>query len=228
MRSYGQYCPIAKAAQTLGDRWTLLIMREMTFGVDRFNEMERCLPGISRSVLAQRLRQLERAGLIERHASDDARTVTYGLTRAGTDLKPVLKSMGEWAARWAFGDPDPEELDPDLLMRWISRHTAMDQLPHRRVVARFEFPAPKERHYWLVLDPDEVSVCLHPPGFDTDVFVTADIKALYCVYMGRITLLNAMRDGLVTVEGPSTLVRAFPRWFAWSDFAPIARVAVGG
>jgi len=225
MRSYGQYCPVAKGAQILGDRWTVLIVREMSFGVHRFNELERCLPGISRSVLTQRLRHLEHIGIIERRASGAGRAVEYHLTEAGLDLKPVLTALGEWAARWAFGDPDPRELDPDLLMRWISRHVANEQLPGRRVVAQFEFPVPRARRYWLVLEPDEASVCLHDPGFDTDVFVTADTEALYGVYMGRRTLRSAMLEGLVRVEGPSNLVRAFPRWFTWSDFAPTIRSA---
>ena len=225
MRSYGQYCPIAKAAQILGDRWTVLIVREMSFGVNRFNEMERCLPGISRSVLAQRLRHLERVGLIERQTSGSGHSVEYQLTAAGQDLKPVLRTLGEWAARWAFGDPNPEELDPDLLMRWISRHIATDQLPERRVVTQFEFSVPRPRRYWLVLEPQEVSVCLHDPGFDTDVFVRADTESLYRVYLGRLTLHSAVRSGLVTVNGAPGLVRAFPRWFAWSDFAPSVRAA---
>src|SRR5262249_27486371 len=163
VRTYGQYCPIAKAAETLGDRWTVLIAREMSFGVRHFNELERCLPGISRSVLAQRLRQMQVTGLVERHTSDSGRTIDYRLTAAGRDLKPVLQTLGEWAARWAFGEPHPAELDPDLLMRWISRHIASEKLPDRRVVARFEFRVPKPRRYWLVLEHDEASVCLHDP-----------------------------------------------------------------
>jgi DNA-binding HxlR family transcriptional regulator len=225
VRSYGQYCPIAKAAQMLGDRWTVLIVREMSFGVDQFNEMERCLPGISRSVLTQRLRYLEHLGLIERQAASRGRAVKYTLTDSGGDLKPVLKSLGEWAARWAFRDPDPSELDPDLLMRWMSRHIAVDQLPDRRIVAQFVFAVPKNRRYWLVLEREEASVCLHEPGFDTDVIVTADTEALYSVYMGRRTLNSAIRDELVRVDGAPSLVRAFPRWFAWSDFAPTVRFA---
>ena len=220
MRTYGQYCPVARAAEILGDRWTVLIIREMSFGVDRFNELQRCLPGISRSVLAQRLKHLERVGLIERRATD------YQLTPAGRDLKPVLQALGHWAATWAFGDPDPRELDPDLLMRWISRHIATDALPNRRVVAQFDFARPKRRRFWLVLERAEASVCLHDPGFDTDVYVTADTAALYRVYLGRQSLTAAMQQGSVTVTGTATMVRVFPRWFAWSDFAPAVRAAL--
>jgi len=226
VRSYGQYCPVAKAAEVLGDRWTVLLMREMGFGVDRFNELERCLPGISRSVLAQRLRHLERVGLVERLAAD-GNNVRYELTQAGRDLKPVIRSLGEWAAKWAFVDPDPLELDSDLLIRWMSRHVAHDQLPERRIVAEFSFATPRVKRYWLVLDRDEASVCMHDPGFDTDVSVMADTEALYCVYMGKRTLSSAIKDGLVTIHGPRALVRDFPRWFSWSDFAPTVREAAG-
>jgi DNA-binding HxlR family transcriptional regulator len=220
MRSYGQYCPIARAAQVLGDRWTVLIVREMSFGVHRFNELERCLPGISRSVLAQRLRHLEHVGLVCRTAVPDGRTHEYRLTQAGDDLKPVLRALGEWAARWAFGDPQPEELDPDLLIRWISRHVDAAALPDRRVVVRFTFARPRPRSYWLVLGNEEVSVCVHDPGFETDIQVTADIGALYDVYLGRRTLAAAMAAGGVELAGSRSVVRAFPRWFTWSDFAP--------
>jgi DNA-binding HxlR family transcriptional regulator len=226
MRSYGQYCPIAKAAQILGDRWTVLIVREMSFGVHRFNELERCLPGISRSVLAQRLRHLERVGLVRREPQTDSRGHDYRLTEAGVALKPVLRSLGDWAARWAFGDPQPDELDPDLLMRWISRHVAVDALPPRRAVAQFTFRRPRHRTYWLVLQRDEVSVCLHDPGFEPDVYVTAEPAALYDVYLGRQSLHRAMAAGLVAVDGQATMVRAFPRWFTWSQFAPVVREAL--
>ena len=221
MRTYGQYCPIARAAEVLGDRWTILIVREMTFGVRRFNELERCLPGISRSVLAQRLRQMSNAGLIERHQAG-GRATEYVLTQAGRDLKTVLQSLGEWAAVWAFTDPDPDELDPDLVIRWISRHVATDQLPDRRIVVRFAVTLPR-RSYWLLLEQNEVSVCLHDPGFPTDLVVTASTRTLYDVYLGRADVRAATRDGLVTIEGPVALTRAFPRWFTWSHFAPVVR-----
>jgi DNA-binding HxlR family transcriptional regulator len=220
VRSYGQYCPIARAAEILGDRWTVLIIREMSFGVSRFNELQRCLPGISRSVLAQRLRHLQRVGLVELVDGE------YVLTEAGRDVKSVLRSLGHWAARWAFGEPTADELDTDLLMRWISRHLAPDALPDHRVVVRFDFTGRRARRYWLVLRPTEQSVCLHEPGFDTDVVITTDAATLYSVYLGRCTLQSATRDGLVDLAGPRKLVRALPNWFAWSQFAPTVRAAM--
>jgi DNA-binding HxlR family transcriptional regulator len=224
MESHGQYCPIAKGAEVIGDRWTLLIVREMLFGVHHFNELERCLPGISRSVLAQRLKHLERVGIVERESGPSGRTISYSLTTAGRELQPVVHVIGEWGASWAFPDPDPAELDTDLLMRWISRHIAQDQLPASRRVVRFDFTSPRRR-YWLVLRRGDASVCLQHPGFDEDVVVTADAATMYDVYLGRVSLVGAIADGDIIVAGIPRDVRAFPRWFKGSRFAPQIRAA---
>ena len=194
----------------------------------RFNELERCLPGISRSVLAQRLRHLEHLDLITRSTTPDGRTLAHGLTEAGRDLKPVLRGLGDWAARWAFGDPDQSELDPDLLIRWISRHVYHAALPGHRVIVRFVFPRIRRRTYWLVLAETEASVCVHDPGFETDVYVTADVAALYDVYLGRRTLPATIAAGLIQLQGNRLLVQAFPRWFTWSDSAPAMRIGLKG
>src|ERR687891_441227 len=122
MRSYAQYCPIAKASEILGDRWTLLIVREMLGAASGFNELQRGLPGISRSVLSDRLRSLERAEIVERRLGPKGKTLEYRLTLAGRDLESVVQAIGEWGVTWSFTDPRPEELDPDLLIVWMARH----------------------------------------------------------------------------------------------------------
>ena len=223
MRGYGQYCPVARGAEVLGDRWTLLIVREMLHGVCRFNELERCLPGISRSVLSQRLRHLQAVGLVVRAVEHG--TVEYHLTPAGRDLRAVLQSLGDWAVTWAFSDPDPAELDPDLVVRWISRHLAHDRLPRRRVVVGFEVLGRPIRRYWLVVDAEEVSICRHDPGFPTDVAFRCDAETLYRVYLGDLTLSHAQRVGRLQMSGEATALRQAPSWFAWSTFAPAARSA---
>ena len=152
MRSYAQYCPIAKASEILGDRWTLLIVREMLGGASGFNELQRGLPGISRSVLTDRLRSLERAEIIERRTGPKGRTLEYRLTLAGRDLEAVVQAMGEWGVTWSFTDPRPEELDPDLLIVWMARHVDREQLPPDRTVVKFDFRDPAKR-YWMVLEP---------------------------------------------------------------------------
>jgi DNA-binding HxlR family transcriptional regulator len=224
MRSYAQYCPIAKGSEILGDRWTLLIVREMLGGASGFNELQRGLPGISRSVLTDRLRSLERAEIVERRTGPSGRTLGYRLTLAGRDLEPVVQAIGEWGVTWAFTDPRPEELDPDLLIVWMARHVDRDQLPADRTVIQFDFRDPARR-YWMVLEPSDVSVCLQHPGFDVDLEVRVDTATLYRVYLGRAVLGGAMRAGKLTMRGPRALQRSFGRWFAWSAFAPASRGA---
>jgi hypothetical protein len=137
----------------------------------------------------------------------------------------VLRALGEWAAAWAFPDPDPSELDAVLLMRWISRDLAQDQLPAQRTVIRINFAAPVRRRFWLVLEPGDVSICHQDPGFDANVVVDTDVATLYRIYSGRSTLPAELRAGTLSLTGPPRLVRAFPRWFAWSKLAPAVRAA---
>jgi DNA-binding HxlR family transcriptional regulator len=224
MRSYAQYCPVAKTSEILGDRWTLLIVRELLGGARGFNELQRGLPGISRSVLADRMRSLERAEIVERRTGPRGRTLGYRLTPAGRDLEPVVQAIGEWGVTWSFTDPRPEELDPDLLIVWMARHVDRHQLPADRIVVQFDFRDPAKR-YWMVLEPSEVSVCMQHPGFDVDLKVTADTATLYRVYLGRAELRAALQTRGLTITGPRKLQRAFGRWFTWSAFAPASRVA---
>jgi DNA-binding HxlR family transcriptional regulator len=224
MDGYGQWCPVAHASEILAERWTLLIVRELLAGICRFNDLERGLPGISRTLLAQRLRQLERAGVIQRRTAD-GRTRGYDLTPAGQELEAVVDALGSWGARWAFSDPKPEELDPGLLLWWMRRRIDLARLPERRVVVQFDFPKARKQHFWLLLSQQEVSVCLDDPGFDPDVLVTADLKAFYEVWMGRRRLETAVRDGAVVLDGDRRLARAFPTWLEWSPIAPAVRAA---
>ncbi|HEX5054812.1 MAG TPA: winged helix-turn-helix transcriptional regulator [Planctomycetota bacterium] len=224
MRSHAQYCPVARAAETIGDRWMLLIVRELLGGASGFNELQRGLPRISRSVLANRMRELERAKVVERRTGPRGRTLEYCLTPAGRDLLPVLLAVGEWGATWSVTEPRPEELDPYLLTVWMARHVDRQRLPPNRTVVQFDFRDP-ERRYWMVLEPSEVSVCLQHPGFDSDLEVVVDTATLYRVYMGRAALDSAIRAGQLSMSGPRTLQSGFGNWFTWSAFAPASRSA---
>lgn len=220
MRSYGQYCPVSKGAELLGDRWTLLIVRELLFGPLGFNEIERGLPGISRSVLSDRLRRLRRDGIVQQGEHG------YSFTAAGEELRPVIQAIGDWVARWLMEDPTAAELDPSLLMLWISRHIRREALPGYRVVVEFRFTDLASRCAWLVMDRNDVSVCLEHPGFEVDLILMSTTRALYRVYMGRTTFESAVRTGDVTLEGLPSVVRAFANWMAWSHFSATMRARV--
>lgn len=226
MRSYGQYCPMAKAAEILGDRWTLLIVRELLCGAHHFNELERGLPGISRALLAERLRRLEHMGVLERLVEGRGRATEYHLTPAGQELQSLMDVLVGWGARWAFGEPDPTDLDPVLLLWWMHGRVYRDRLPSQRVVVQFDFGGARTLTAWLVMDPSDVSVCLQYPGFDADLLVTADIAAFYRVWLGRISFAEAIRNGSVQLVGPPALVRAFPSWLALSPVAGVVREVV--
>jgi DNA-binding HxlR family transcriptional regulator len=226
MYQYGQYCPIAKAVEILGDRWTLLIVRDLLTGTCHFNDLERGLPGISRGLLADRLRRLERMGLVEKVELADGRQRTaYYPTPAGRELQDVINSLLVWGAQWAFEEPEEQDLDPTLLMWWMRDRVCVDELPEHRVVIRFDFTGAKYEKFWLVLTREDVSVCLTDPGFELNVLVTADLSTFLQIWLGRVSYDEAVRDGRVEVDAVPRLAEAFPNWFAYSLAAPAVRAA---
>lgn len=226
MNNYGQYCPVAMATEILGDRWTLLIVRDLLTGVSHFNDLERGLPGISRGLLAERLRRLQKVGVLERHSHGRGRKTEYRLTPAGQELEGVIESLMVWGARWAFDEPSEEQLDPILLLWWMRGRVRRDQLPEERVVIQFEFRHKKNETYWLMLTADDVSVCLTYPGFEPDVIVTGELAVFFKLWLGRISFHQAVNDFGLQVDAIPALAQAFPNWFAWSPAAPAVRAAV--
>ena len=227
MRGYGQYCPVAKAAEVLGERWTLLIVRDLVTGAHRFNELQRGLPGISRTLLSQRLRRLQADGLVERRPGASGRE-EYWLTPLGRDLEPALMALGEWSARNFSREPRRDELEPGVLMLWIERNVRKEALPRQRFVARFEFRGARPPRAWLVVEDGTPSACLDDPGLDVDLVVTSDMRTLHLVFSGRQGLSAALRAGAIELEGLATQRSGFIRWFGFSPFAPAARAALAG
>lgn len=221
MRDYAQYCPVALASAVLADRWMPLIVRELVLGSRRFNDIDRGLPGISRTLLKQRLLHLERKGVLE--LVPVARGHEYQLTPAGRDLEGVIMAIGEWAVRWMFAEPEPRDVDPVTLTWWMSRRLARDELPAGRVIIEFDYRGDDPTHIWLILERQEASVCTDHPGFPSDVVIATEPVNLMRVFSGITTLAQANADGSVTLAGPPRLLRALPTWFLWSPFAPAVR-----
>lgn len=217
MRTYAQYCPIVRAVELLGDRWTLLIVRDMLVGASRFNELSRGLPGLSRALLSRRLRQLCNDGLVVR--LDDG----YALTRAGEDLRPLVFGLADWGARYAFGDPRAEELDPEVLMWWIHGRIDTSDIAKRAVI-QVDVSDLRKR-YWLVLEPGDASVCYTDPGFDIDAVLRSDISTLYRMWEEEIELLDAVRAGTIDMTGARWIMRGLPGWLQFSPVAPHVRAA---
>lgn len=222
MAKYGQYCPVAQALELVGDRWTLLIIRDMLTGTQHFNDLQRGLPGLSRGLLSQRLKQLQAFGLVEKQITDSGRQSTaYCLTDAGRDLNGIIHAFLVWGTKWAFGDPSIEQLDPLLLMWWIHNRVNRDRLPEDRTVVQFDFYGAKSDTFWLVLTPDNVDLCITDPGYDINLLVRADLSTFFKVWLGRITYQQAVDSEQVHVDGLPTLTRAFPDWFAWSPASSV-------
>ncbi len=224
MRTYGQYCPIARGAEIFAERWTPLIVRNLYLGCGGFNEILEGAPGLSRTLLSQRLRQLERVGVVACAPKAAGRGHAYELTPAGHDLFKVCASLGEWGARWL--EIAPENLDPFVALWSMCNALRRDRLPHRRVVIRFDFTGrPRPERYWLLIERGDTEICKTCPGLDEDLYVTAEAEAFVKWHAGQLTWAAALRDRRIQLHGPSWLVRAFPTWNARSMFAHIKPAA---
>jgi DNA-binding HxlR family transcriptional regulator len=221
-RGYGQFCPIALAAQILAERWMPLVIRELLCGSVRFNDLQRGVPRMSSALLAQRLKQLQFAGIIERRRGDRG-SMEYHLTAAGLELFPVIEKMGLWAQRWLRHDLiDTSNLDPDLLM-WDIRRNVAAHAPKRtrRLVVEFQLSGVPitRRRYWLVFERGAADLCYRNPGFDVDLFVEANLRVLTQIWLGHIPLKKAIGDGRLRLDGGRGELEAFSSWFALSLFA---------
>ncbi len=220
MKPYGEFCPIAKASEILGERWTTLVVRELLCGSTHFNEIERGIPGIPRAILAQRLKKLEHLGLVLRRQDDGGRP-QYQPTLTGHELAPVIMAMGEWAQRWLNRDVREEDMDLRTLMWDIHRRIHLELLPTQRTVVQFDFRGARVGFFWLLLEQSDTEVCDIDPGFPVDLYVTADALAMHRVWMGRMLFAEAVSNGLLEVDGPRELASQFPSWLALNAFAGI-------
>lgn len=226
MKSYGQFCSVARALDLLGERWTLLIVRELLSGSRRFGDVRRGIPRISRTMLSARFRELLDAGVIERADAADG-SPGYRLTPAGRELAAVVRELGSWGQRWLPRELSAGELDADLLVWDIHRRVRRDALPEQPLVVRIELTdvrGPAGRHY-LLLRRSEVALCTANPGFPEELCLRADRRTLTGWWRGDLSLPQARAAGLV-VEGRREWVRAFPGWFErylFADVAPVGR-----
>ena len=221
--AYHQFCPVAKAMELLDERWTLLVVRELACGSERFNEIRRGVPKMSPALLSKRLTQLARAGVVERH--EHGSDVRYELTPAGRDLRPVVEALGAWGVRW-IGEIGDEDLDPKLLLWDMHRNVDRSATPTGRTVVHFRFPdgPPKGRDWWMVITPEEIDVCDVDPGHPVTVDIVASLRRLVEVWRGDVAWADATKSGDVRIAGTDRHRRAVPRWFKLSPFASVPRV----
>ncbi|SFP82524.1 winged helix-turn-helix transcriptional regulator [Tranquillimonas alkanivorans] len=219
--SYGQFCPVAMAAEVLCTRWTMLVVRELVSGSTRFNDLRRGVPRMSRTLLSRRLKELEHAGIVERRPVPGEHGVQeYRLTSAGEDLYPVVEAFGLWGQKWVQSDVSLQKLDPSLLMWDMRRNLDPSPLPSKRLVVQFRYTdlAPANRSWWLVVQPSgDVDLCRTDPGFEIDLYVETDLRTMTAVWMGLATVATARRN--MSLDGDPEIVRTMQSWLGLSPFA---------
>ncbi|MCP4383319.1 MAG: helix-turn-helix transcriptional regulator, partial [Hyphomicrobiales bacterium] len=222
MTTYGQFCPVAKATEIIGEKWTLLILRELLLGTHRFNDFQRSMSRISPTVLNKRLKELEDRGLVVRKRVSGRRGYEYRLTKMGRELEPLVEQLAVWGQRWARGQMSDDELDVELLMWDIQRGIDTQHLPDGQTVVAFIFPdLDKHKNWWLVADGDEIDLCTEDPGKDVDLFLVSDVRSMVEVWQGDRELDDALRTERLVATGSEPIRRSLPDWFALCRYADV-------
>jgi len=218
---YKQFCPVAMAAEIVCTRWTAVLLRELVAGTTRFNDLRRGVPKMSPALLSTRLKELERAGVVERRPLRFEKGVfEYRLTEAGMDLRGVVEALGVWGQKWVESSLSLKNLDASLLMWDMRRNLNPLPLPPRRTVVQFlysDLPSTKNR-WWLVIEPDGmVDLCWSDPGFDVDLYVTTDLRTMTSIWMGLSTIKSERSK--MELIGSRKIVNSMQIWLGLSPFA---------
>jgi len=225
---YGQFCPVAKATEIIGEKWTILIIRELLMGGTRFNELQRGLSLISPTVLSKRLDSLNEYGLVLKKKIPGQKGYEYFATESCKELLPLIKGMGDWGMRWARSNLTEKDYDVELLMLYLQRSIVTEKLIGKETVIRFKFTDIKEfPDWWLVVTGDKLDLCVNDPGRDVDVYFTSSVKTLADIWMGDSTYKAAIGKNELTIVGDSQLTRNVTSWMAnsiFSDLPPASEI----
>ena len=222
---YKQFCPVAMASEVLGTRWTNLVVRELLCGSHRFNDLRRGLPHISPALLSKRLRELEELGVVSRQHDPETGKPLYLLTEAGEEMRPVIMAIGCWGQRWLEGQLSMKNLDPSLLMWDMRRNLNPDPLPSQRITIQILYHdvAPSQAKWWLIIDKASkdgvVDLCKRDPGHDIDLYVISDLRTMTAIWMGLITVAEALADNTLKLTGTHQLQASMQNWLGLSVFA---------
>lgn len=227
MIAYSTYCPIAKAAEILTERWTLLVLRDLLLGACRFNDFRRSIPLMTPAILSKRLKTLQEVGIIRRIRCYKGGGWVYRLTEAGSQLKPFVDATGEWGQRWARSKLPRGELHPSTLIWDIHRFLKTENLPVRRTVLHVIFTdVDKMKLWWLVIQSGEVDVCLEDPGYEANLTISCSLLTLTQVFTGELPIARAQTSGKMKLAGDSQLIRSMPLWFGLMPFSSVEPGAV--
>ena len=222
MAEYGQFCPVAKAAEIISERWTVLILRELLLGTTRYNDLQRGLSRISPTLLSKRLKTLEERGLIVRKCPPGQRSHEYYLTACGRELEPLIEHLAVWGMRWARGQLNDHELDVEFLMRDLQRRLQTAGLPDGETVLCFCFDELAQfSSWWMLVSGEDVDLCTENPGKDVDLYINASVLELVKVWRGDLDIKKALRDKLIRTHGNKHLAQTMPDWLGICLYADI-------
>lgn len=211
---YGQFCPVAKAAEIVTTRWTILILRELVAGSHRFNEIHRGVPLMSRGLLSKRLKELETWGVISHEAEDDQDTPVYKLTTSGEALRPIIVALGQWGREWMESALDSDDWDAGVLMWDVKKRINRAALPPGRIIMNFTFEdaPPETREWWIVIDDAGIDLCQKDPGFEIDLYIISTVPDFARVWIGQASLTSAIEEERIILSGDRTLVDSIKNW----------------
>jgi DNA-binding HxlR family transcriptional regulator len=210
MRSYGQYCAVAKSLDVLGDRWTLLIVRELLLTEElRYTDLRNGLPGIATNLLADRLRELEAAGVIDRvQAPPPVATTLFSLTDRGRQLRPIVDALGRWGIPYMTAGPIDGDVFRSEWLSWPAGVFLSDHRPQDPPVT-IELQVGEES---LLLETVDGAVRSRAPAATErgDATVAGSPHAVLALLSGSIDLDRAQELGIVYEGDPAVLERVRP------------------
>ena len=222
LRTYGHFCMLAKALERVGDRWALLVVRDLAQGPKRFTDLQERLGGITAKTLTMRLRELEADGLVSVDRVPGRREVWYALTPAGADLKPVIEDLVYWGMRHALAAPEPgEPVHPEHLL--LALRILLEREGVFAAGAHWELRVADDGTYTMRGTSDGWSVTAGASG-DPQVTITAT-KADWAEFLANRPEARAGLAGRVQVEGSQEAVATFWETIAVFPFSTASREA---
>ncbi|MCT8971297.1 winged helix-turn-helix transcriptional regulator [Microbaculum marinisediminis] len=223
MKTYGQFCPVAKASEVFCERWTALILRELATGATRFAQVQRGVPLASPTILSRRLKALEAEGIVERRRSKTGRSWTYHLTPAGQDFAPIVEALGIWGQKWSRRTLQEHEIDLGLLLWALEKDVRPQAFGRGRAVVHFDFhdrPL-RQRHWWFVNENGACEMCVDDPGHEVDLHLTVSLPDMIYIWRGDLSLSHALESGRLEADGSTPMRRHLRDWLGICSLAHV-------
>jgi len=223
MKSYGQFCPVAKASELFCERWTPLIVRDLAAGATRFSELQRGVPLMSPTLLSKRLKQLEAEGVVETRNRASGRGKTYHLTASGREFIPLVIALGTWGQRWSRRQLVAGEVDLGLLLWSLERSADAAAFGKPLSLVQVEFTdQPRDKRLWWFINRDGAcELCLEDPGFEVDLYLACSLPDMIYILRGDLALTPALSCGRLEALGSARARRALR---AWLNLGPLSKV----